>query len=111
MKIYVDGSSKGRYGFVTENNIAKIFEKKNITNNQAEYLAILEALKWTEERELTILSDSFDVVNQLNHEFHIKNDKLRELALKVWEIMKEKGLTVEFKWIPRNENKAGKMLG
>jgi ribonuclease HI len=111
MKIYVDGSGKGRYGFVTEGNIAKIFEKKNITNNQAEYLAILEALKWVEEKELTILSDSFDVVNQLNHEFHIKDDKLRELALQVWETMKRKGLTIEFKWIPRNENKAGKMLG
>jgi hypothetical protein len=31
--------------------------------------------------------------------------------LEVWDIIKRKGLTVEFKWIRRDENKAGKMLG
>jgi len=111
MIIYVDGSGKGRYGFVTENNVAKVFDKKHITNNQAEYLAIIEALKWTPKKEVTIMSDSYNTVFQLRHEFNIKDDKLRELALKVWNIIKRKGLTVEFKWIRRDENKAGKMLG
>ena len=46
MKVYIDGSGNGKYGFfVEETNTAKVFIKENITNNQAEYLAVLEALK------------------------------------------------------------------
>lgn len=110
MEIYVDGSGFGKYGFVTDNTV-KIFHKENITNNQAEYLAIIVALDFVKEKNVTIFSDSQLIVNQLNHKFHIKDDKLRELALKVWNLIESKGLNVVFKWIPRTENKAGKLLG
>jgi ribonuclease HI len=109
MKIYIDGSSNGKYSFlIEETNIAKIFTKSNITNNQAEYLAVLEALKFT-TGDIEIYSDSKLVVNQLNHEWHIKEDDLRNLAVKIWKLIGNR--KVSFAWIPREQNKAGKLLG
>ena len=110
MEIYVDGSGSGSYGFIADDTV-RVFFKANITSNQAEYLTVIEALDWVKEKDVTILSDSQLIVNQLNHKFHIKDDKLRELALKVWNLIETKGLNVEFKWIPREENKAGKLIG
>ena len=76
------------------------------TNNEAEYLAILIALEhFTNVTE--ILSDSQLVINQLNHMFHIKEDRLRNLAIKVWSLTKG---SVIFTWVPRKDNLAGKML-
>ena len=91
MKIYVDGSGSGSYGFIADSTV-RVFFKANITNNQAEYLAVIEALDWVKEKDVTILSDSQLIVNQLNHKFHIKDDKLRELALKVWNLIETKEL-------------------
>ena len=109
MKVYIDGSGNSKYGFfIEETNEAKVFTKKDITNNQAEYLAALEALKFTTE-DIEIYSDSKLVVNQLNHEWHIKDDSLRELAIKVWKLIE--GRKVKLIWIPREQNKAGKLLG
>ena len=109
MKIYIDGSGDGKYGFfIEETNEAKVFTKSNITNNQAEYLAVLEALKFT-AGDVEIYSDSKLVVNQLNHEWHIKDDSLRNLAVKIWKLIGNR--KVSFNWIPRKQNKAGKLLG
>ena len=88
--------------------------KKNqkLTNNQAEYLAIISALKKFVDsaEEITIYSDSKNTVNQLNHEFAINNEQLRNLAREAWSIIgKFSNLSIE--WIPRKENLAGKMLG
>jgi len=111
LHVYIDGSGKtGKYVYlIEETNEVKIFQKEKITNNQAEYLAIIEALKNSPENFLTIFSDSRLVVSQLTHKFAIKNENLRKLALQVWNLVK--GRRVEFVWIPRNKNKAGKLLG
>ena len=46
MKIYVDGSGKtGRYCYVIEGRAPRLFEEKGLTNNQAEYKAIISALR------------------------------------------------------------------
>jgi len=110
MDIYVDGSGKGKCGFVADNT-TRFVGKGTLTNNQAEYIAVIKALEWVNERDVTILSDSQVIVNQLSHNWHIKNDRLRELAVKVWDLIDRKRLKVEFKWIPREQNKAGKLLG
>ena len=113
--IYVDGSggSNSGYGFFVKETGESFYEKKDgITNNQAEYLAIISALKKyvDSEEELLIYSDSKNTVNQLNHEFAINNEQLRDLAREAWTIIgKIPKLTIT--WIPRKENLAGKMLG
>lgn len=110
---YVDGSGKGKYAFVAEKGgeVFKIglFSRKGITNNQAEYLAVLEVLKAFPKQELLIYSDSRLLVNQLNLNYAIRSFKLRKLAQEVWRRMRTR--KVEIRWIPRRYNKAGKLLG
>lgn len=60
--------------------------------------------------EIIIFSDSKNTVSQLNHEYAINNEQLRSLAREAWEVI-SKFPNLKIKWIPRNENLAGKMLG
>ena len=115
ISVYVDGSggSDGGYGFFVKETGESFYEKKpEITNNQAEYLAIISALKKFVETddEITIFSDSKNTVNQLNHELAINNEKLRYLARESCLII-GKFSKLSIVWIPRKENLAGKMLG
>ena len=115
ISVYVDGSggSNGGFGFFVKETGESFYEKKSeITNNQAEYMAIISALKKfvDTDNEITIYSDSKNTVNQLNHEFAINNEKLRDLARESWVII-TKFSNLLIVWIPRKENLAGKMLG
>jgi len=111
-KIYTDGSGDGRFcWFNKTKNIYKVYKQQGITNNQAEYLAIIKALEENEAEEIEIVSDSKLVANQLNRKWHIKDDELRKLFDKVQEIIRKKDVKVTFNWIPRKANKAGKYLG
>ena len=115
INVYVDGSGgpNGGYGYFVKETGESFYEKKpDITNNQAEYMAIISALKKFEnfDDEITIFSDSKNTVNQLNHEFAINNEVLREFARVAWgHIGKFSSLKIQ--WVPRKENLAGKMLG
>jgi len=119
ISVYVDGSGgpNGGYGFFVKETGESFYEKKpQITNNQAEYLAIISALnKFVDnDDEITIYSDSKNTVNQLNHEFAINNEQLRDLARESWSIIgKFSNLSIVWSivWVPRKENLAGKMLG
>ena len=115
ISVYVDGSGgpNGGFGFFVKETGESFYEKKpEITNNQAEYMAIISALKrfLDTDNEIIIYSDSKNTVNQLNHEFAINNDKLRDLARESWLII-GKFCNLSIVWIPRKENLAGKMLG
>ena len=115
ISVYVDGSggSNSGYGYFIKNTGESFYENKaDITNNQAEYLAIISALKKYENSndKIIIYSDSKNTVSQLNHDFAINNEQLRSLAREAWSLIaKFSNLTIN--WIPRNENLAGKMLG
>jgi len=115
ISVYVDGSGgpNSGYGFFVKETGESFYEKKpNLTNNQAEYIAIISALnKYANSNdEIIIYSDSKNTVNQLNHEFAINNEQLRNLAQESWSLIgKFSNLTIV--WIPRKENLAGKMLG
>jgi ribonuclease HI len=115
VSIYVDGSggSNSGYGFFVKETGESFYEKKSdLTNNQAEYMAIISALKQfvASNDDITIYSDSKNTVNQLNHDFAINNEQLRNLARDAWSIM-GKFSNLSIVWIPRKENIAGKMLG
>ena len=115
ISVYVDGSggTNGGFGFFVKETGESFYEKKpEITNNQAEYMAIISALKkfLDTDNEIIIYSDSKNTVNQLNHEFAINNEKLRDLARESWLII-GKFSNLSIVWIPRKENLAGKMLG
>ena len=101
VSVYVDGAGGKRsgYGFFIKEtgesfykevlptyDFAGIEIKAGLTNNQAEYMAIIAALKKFQDSsdEIVIFSDSKNTVNQLNHEFAINNEQLRALAQEAW---------------------------
>jgi ribonuclease HI len=115
ISVYVDGSGgpNGGFGYFVKETGESFYEKKpEITNNQAEYMAIIAALKKfaDTDEEIIIFSDSKNTISQLNHEFAINNEKLRELAREAWAIV-GKFSKLTLLWVPRKENLAGKMLG
>tara|TARA_Y100001938_G_scaffold138616_1_gene204391 strand:- start:339 stop:695 length:357 start_codon:yes stop_codon:yes gene_type:complete len=115
VNIFVDGAGgeNSGYGFFVKETGESFYEKKSeLTNNQAEYHAIISALKKFNgsSDKITIFSDSKNTVNQLNHEFAINNEQLRILAQESWSLI-AKIPELKIIWIPRKENLAGKMLG
>ncbi|CDI05051.1 MAG: reverse transcriptase-like protein [Candidatus Nitrosotenuis sp.] len=115
LSIYVDGSGgeNSGYGYFVKETGESYYEKrKGITNNQAEYLAIIAAMeKFAQmDEEIIIYSDSKNTVSQLNHEYAINSEQLRELARQAWSVM-GKIPNLKIVWIPRAQNLAGKMLG
>jgi ribonuclease HI len=120
MKIYTDGSGNGKIAFIIQHGSQGITKTEDIgdcTNNVAEYTAVLKALEYVTsnltvgERNIEIISDSELIVKQLKHEYHIKNDTLREKAKATWDIIQKNQLNVTFTWVRRKENLAGKLLG
>jgi len=115
ISVYVDGAggTNSGYGYYIKETGESFYEKKSdITNNQAEYMAIIAALEKFEgtDDEVIIYSDSRNTVSQLNHEFAINNEHLKQLAREAWPII-AKYSNLKITWVPRNENLAGKMLG
>lgn len=111
-KIYTDGSGDGRMAWYNETTGESWSgEQPGATSNETEYLAVFEALNATKSKDIEILSDSKLVVSQLNRDWHIKDDRMRELFDKVQRLILDKELKVKFTWIPREENPAGKYLG
>ncbi len=113
VRIYVDGSGDGRFCYYREDG-REIGRRQivGLTNIEAEYRAVLLALLHIPDNsKVIILSDSKIVVNQLNLEWYIKSNKLRELFDDIHAVIKDKKLKVDFKWLPRKHNKAGKYLG
>lgn len=92
MKVFIDGSSRGNPGpagagvFIIEDNgsthtIQTYLGEK--TNNQAEYLALIEALTEIPPSsvlsKLEIYSDSMLLVQQINGKWKVKNTEIRLL--------------------------------
>ena len=121
--VYADGSGspKGGFGwFVKETNESHYARQDSITNNQAEYLALISAVRHVLSKldvapydaDIIIYSDSLNTVKQINHEYAINNPQLRELAMQAWsEMAKIDDTRLSVKWVRRGENLAGKMLG
>jgi len=88
------------------------------TNNQAEYQAVIFALKKVKllfgkkkakKMNIEVCLDSQLMVKQLNHQYKIKEKDLQLLFLKVWNLILYFG-QVSFKHIPRQQNKEADRL-
>ncbi len=77
------------------------------TNNEMEYKAVIEAMKIA-NREDEILSDSQLVVQQVQGLWKVKQANLKPLQEEAVKLFWDKELKLT--WIPREENKAGKLL-
>jgi ribonuclease HI len=83
------------------------------TNNQAEYQAVIFALKKAKllfgkkkakEMEIEFNVDSELLAKQMNHEYKIKEEDLQVLFIKIWNLMLD-FKQVAFKHVKREENK------
>lgn len=125
--VFSDGGSRGNpgpaaIGCLIEKDSKKISEiSKYIgeaTNNQAEYSAVIEALKYLHENKenldfenVEVFLDSQLVVEQLNLRYKLKNEKLVPLFWEIRDLVMKLGAGVTFKYIPRIQNaKADKLV-
>jgi len=126
--VYTDGGSRGNpgpsaLGAVIYDEKGKLIKKYNeflgeMTNNQAEYRAVIFALKkikalWgkdaTAKIEVEIRSDSELLVSQLRGEYKILDEKIQKLFIVVWNL-KIDFKKVVFVLIPREQNKQADFL-
>ena len=120
--IYTDGGSRGNPG---PSAIGVVLGDKeyseNIgvrTNNEAEYEAVIFALKKAKAlfgkkaiktSEVEVRSDSELLIKQLNGEYKILEPKIQSLFLKAWNLRIDFG-KVKFTLIPREKNKQADRL-
>jgi len=120
--IYTDGGARGNPGpsgigvaiyDATRQPLAEVSEYLGeATNNQAEYRAVIAALKKAADlggEELEFYLDSELVVKQLNREYKVKNKDLAPLFLNIHNLsLSFKKIT--YRHVPREENQEADRL-
>jgi len=120
--IYTDGGSRGNPGPSAIGVVIgakQYFESIGVaTNNEAEYQAVIFALKKTKAllgkkvvktAEVEIKSDSELMIKQLNGEYKVLEPKIQNLFLKAWNLKIDFG-KIKFTLIPREKNKQADKL-
>jgi ribonuclease HI len=120
--IYTDGGARGNPGpagigaVIKDENgetVATISEFiGEATNNQAEYKAVIAALKRAKSfkaQELEVFLDSELVCEQLNQKYKIKNQELAPLFVQIWNLSIGMKKTI-YKHIPREKNQEADKL-
>lgn len=126
--IYTDGGSRGNpgpaaIGVVIYNDKKEIVKKYSeylghATNNEAEYQAVIFALKKikllfgkkkAKNMAIEVLTDSELVVKQLNHQYKLKEKNIQKLFIEAWNLILD-FKQVSFKHIKREENKEADKL-
>ena len=106
-----DGKSSG-FAWLREDTREKHIERvDSLGNNVAEYRGVISALKSLRHGcNVEVLTDSLLLVSQLRGEYRILDPKLVKLAGEVKTIAERKRLNLKLTWVPRKENRAGKLL-
>lgn len=122
LRLYTDGAARGNpgpagLGVVIEDDrglrlrgLCRYIGKA--TNNQAEYLAIIEGLRAVEEWKpdrLEVFLDSKLVVEQLAGRYRVKSAELAPLHRQASELLR-RFRDVELKHVPREKNKGADAL-
>ena len=127
--VFADGGARGNpgpaaVGFLIKDNRGKVLIRQGkyigrATNNVAEYMAVVEALKWLQKNLVDLASsvgmikfflDSKLVVNQLNGLFKVKNKNLRNLVVIVRSLEQEVDGNIVYHFRPREKNKEADFL-
>lgn len=115
IEVFTDGGSRGNPGpagigvfILPDVKFGKYIGQA--TNNQAEYTAVLEALKYLKEniKEDCIIKFSLDsqlVVEQLNGNYKLKHDGLKPLFWQIRDLILVLGGRVVFNHVLREKNK------
>lgn len=117
--VFTDGGSRGNPGPAAVGVYIETLNKKIgqcigvRTNNDAEYEALILALQKAKQfigkekakkTELACFLDSELVVKQLNHEYKLKEPRIQQYFIEIWNLMLEYG-KVTFTHVPREKNK------
>ncbi len=124
LTIHTDGASRGNpgaaaYAFVIARAGLPVIEEADclgqMTNNQAEYTALVRALERAlelgAEADLIIHSDSELMVKQMRGEYRVKNEDLRDLYKQALELSGRFLGKVTFKHVRREMNQRADELG
>lgn len=124
-QIYIDGASRNNPGpsgagvYITHGDeiiCKKGFYLGTLTNNQAEYLALLIAVIITDQEfkkrslaeKIAIISDSELLVKQMNGQYRVKNPQLESIKKVVDTLLEDKSYTVSH--VLREKNKIADAL-
>jgi len=128
--LYTDGGARGNPGpaaagmviYDSEGNLVEKFSSflgDNLTNNQAEYQAVILGLGRiqkiiTDPKELLeivveVRMDSELIVEQIKGSYRVKNPGLKPLFAKLWTLISE-FKEVNFRHVPRANNKEADKL-
>ena len=121
--LYTDGSPKGRIAIVIPGNSPESESKvvaipADTTNNEAEYMAIIESLKYIDnyikstgdESPWMILSDSNLAIMQSSGLWKCRAENLIPYLQQVQYYVDNLPVNIEFKWVSRDDNPAGILL-
>lgn len=133
-KIFTDGGARGNpgkaagafvvYGLDKRGNFKEVRRINHggkylgiKTNNEAEYEAVLLAMKWLLNNlgnqtigQVDFELDSNLVVSQLNGFFRVKETRLKELFAQVKESEARLGVRVNYRHVPREQNQEADRL-
>lgn len=122
--VFTDGGSRGNPGPAAVGVYVETLDKKicqcigNRTNNDAEYEALILALEKiktfigkdkAKKSEIDCYLDSELVVKQLNHEYKLKESRIQQYFIQIWNMMLDYG-KVTFTHVPREKNKVADAL-
>ena len=123
LTIHTDGASRGNPGeaafaYVISRDGQPPIEEADclgqMTNNQAEYTALVRALQHALELEphhrLIVHSDSELMVKQMNGEYRVKNEDLRDLYEEACALRKRFAGPVTIRHVRREQNKRADQL-
>ena len=127
LKIFTDGGARGNPGraglgavFINAEDNQVIYDESRYlgvaTNNEAEYEAIILALKYLQANlpasveKLEFVLDSKLVVEQLNKYWKIKEPRMKVLAQKAWELLASLNLPYSITHVKRELNSAADAL-
>jgi probable phosphoglycerate mutase len=121
-RLFTDGGARGNpgpaaYGYVLEAEDGTVLAAHGeaigvATNNVAEYRGLVAGLERAAELQLgevEVVSDSELLVKQMNGEYRVKNEALRELSLRAARLARQVG-TVRYTAVRREHNELADRL-
>jgi ribonuclease HI len=123
LQIHTDGASRGNpgkaaYAYVIESPDGEVVEEAGclgtMTNNQAEYTALVRALEHALELgthyRIIVHSDSELLVKQMSGEYRVKNEELRDFFERAQQLSKQFEGGVAVRHVRRGENRRADAL-
>ena len=125
VSVYTDGASRGNPGkasigvVINDDNGNNLLTHKKylglLTNNAAEYTALIEGVRMLRKLEtnfdgINFFCDSELIVKQIKGEYKIKHKDLIRLSLEFWNEIKALNKKFTITHIPREQNKHADQL-